>query len=96
MTDFIRAWRTQAGKDQAEGFVPLNSELDEAFQLNWSEEGLVVGGVYSEAISPYNLSSGIILRECCGPSRGLKAATGGLRKIRQGDSRDVVKASDFQ
>ena len=46
VTDFIRAWRTQGGKDLARAFVPLTFELGEAFQFDWSEEGLVVGGVY--------------------------------------------------
>jgi hypothetical protein len=27
-------------------FVPLAFELGEAFQFDWSEEGLVIGGVY--------------------------------------------------
>ena len=27
-------------------FVPLAFELGEAFQLDWSEEGLVIGGIY--------------------------------------------------
>jgi hypothetical protein len=27
-------------------FVPLTFELGEAFQFDWSEEGLVVGGIY--------------------------------------------------
>ncbi len=27
-------------------FVPLTFELGEAFQFDWSEEGLVIGGVY--------------------------------------------------
>jgi hypothetical protein len=27
-------------------FVPLVFELGEAFQFDWSEEGLVVGGIY--------------------------------------------------
>ena len=26
--------------------MPLNFELGEAFQFDWSEEGLVVGGIY--------------------------------------------------
>ena len=46
VTDFIRAWRTQAGKVQSKAFVPLAFELGEAFQFDWSEEGLLVGGVY--------------------------------------------------
>ncbi|MCD0418388.1 hypothetical protein LOC51_14315 [Rubrivivax sp. JA1024] len=27
-------------------FVPLKFELGDAFQFDWSEEGLVVGGIY--------------------------------------------------
>ena len=45
VTDYIRAWRTNAGKD-AKAFVPLKFELGEAFQFDWSEEGMVVGGIY--------------------------------------------------
>ena len=45
VTDFIRAWRASAGKD-VKAFVPLKFELGEAFQFDWSEEGLVVGGIY--------------------------------------------------
>ena len=46
VTDFIREWRQEAVKDPAKAFVPLTFELGEAFQFDWSEEGLVVGGVY--------------------------------------------------
>ncbi len=45
VTDFIRAWRANAGKD-VKAFVPLKFELGEAFQFDWSEEGMVVGGIY--------------------------------------------------
>ena len=45
VTDFIRAWRDNAGKD-VKAFVPLRFELGEAFQFDWSEEALVVGGIY--------------------------------------------------
>jgi len=45
VTDFIRAWRANAGKG-IKAFVPLRFELGEAFQFDWSEEGLVVGGIY--------------------------------------------------
>ena len=45
VTDFIRAWRASAGKD-VKAFVPLRFDLGEAFQFDWSEEGLVVGGIY--------------------------------------------------
>ncbi len=47
VTDFVRDWRL--GEGHAVGtsaFVPLAFEFGEAFQFDWSEEGLVVGGIY--------------------------------------------------
>ena len=47
LTDFVRAWRHGEGQSiSAKAFVPLAFELGEAFQFDWSEEGLVVGGIY--------------------------------------------------
>ncbi|ROZ61392.1 IS21 family transposase [Ramlibacter sp. WS9] len=47
VTDFIRQWRHSVGQGVAvKAFVPLAFELGEAFQFDWSEEGLVVGGMY--------------------------------------------------
>ena len=47
LTDFIREWRVTQGKSAGtHAFVPLSFELGEAFQFDWSEEGLVVGGIY--------------------------------------------------
>ena len=46
VTDFVRAWRQGAGQIiSAKAFVPLAFELGEAFQFDWSEEGLVGGGI---------------------------------------------------
>ena len=45
VTDFIRAWRADEGKN-IKAFVPLKFDLGEAFQFDWSEEGMVVGGIY--------------------------------------------------
>ena len=45
LTAFIRDWRGREGKTP-QAFVPLKFELGEAFQFDWSEEGLVVGGIY--------------------------------------------------
>jgi len=45
VTDFIREWRVTQGK-KPHAFVPLKFDLGEAFQFDWSEEGLVVGGIY--------------------------------------------------
>ena len=49
LTNFIRDWRAQSGKDVTRAFVPLSFEFGEAFQFDWSEEGIVVGGVYYQA-----------------------------------------------
>ena len=47
VTDFIRAWREAQGQAALKNaFVPLEFALGEAFQFDWSEEGLVVGGIY--------------------------------------------------
>jgi transposase len=47
VTDFVRAWRQAAGQAGSNtAFVPLAFEWGEAFQFDWSEEGLVVGGIY--------------------------------------------------
>ena len=45
VTDFIRGWRADEGKN-TKAFVPLKFDLGEAFQFDWSEEGMVVGGIY--------------------------------------------------
>ena len=47
LTDFIRQWRDKQGRlISARAFVPWPSKPGEAFQFDWSEEGLVVGGIY--------------------------------------------------
>lgn len=46
VTNFIRAWREKTGKSPSKAFVPLSFELGEAFQFDWSDEGLVVGGIF--------------------------------------------------
>ncbi len=45
ITAFVREWRGKEGKSLS-AFVPLKFVLGEAFQFDWSEEGLVVGGIY--------------------------------------------------
>ena len=45
VTDFIREWSESEGKSP-HAFVPLSFALGEAFQFDWSTEGLMVGGVY--------------------------------------------------
>jgi len=44
VTDYVRAWRAREGLAVGtHAFVPLAFELGEAFQFDWSEEGVVVG-----------------------------------------------------
>jgi hypothetical protein len=45
VTDFTREWRGREG-NAPRAFVPLSFEQGEAFQFDWSEDGLVVGGIY--------------------------------------------------
>ena len=45
VTHFIRHWRGHEGQ-RLTAFVPLKFELGEVFQFDWSEEGLVIGGIY--------------------------------------------------
>ena len=45
LTAYIREWKGSEGKAQT-AFVPLTFEFGEAFQFDWSEEGLVIGGIY--------------------------------------------------
>lgn len=47
VTDYVRAWRHEQGSvSTTSAFVPLSFELGDAFQFDWSEEGLVLGGIY--------------------------------------------------
>ena len=47
LTDYIRHWRKAgAGEAGRQAFVPLKFRWGEAFQFDWSEESLVVGGLY--------------------------------------------------
>jgi transposase len=44
VTEYVRTWR---GSGQAaNAYVPLKFELGEAFQFDWSDEPMVIGGVY--------------------------------------------------
>lgn len=47
VTEFIRARRREAGAVTARSaYVPLTFAWGEAFQFDWSEEGLVIGGIW--------------------------------------------------
>ena len=51
LTDFIRGWRLGVGANAlSRAFVPLKFALGEAFQFDWSEEGLMIGGVWRKLL----------------------------------------------
>ena len=47
ITEFVRAWRAEAGAVSARAaYVLLTFAWGEAFQFDWSEEHLVIGGIW--------------------------------------------------
>ena len=51
LTDFIRHWRNHSSTVTGKAaFVPLKFELGEAFQFDWSEEWLVIGGIHRKIL----------------------------------------------
>ena len=70
VTDFTRDWRGSAGK-APHAFVPLRFELGEAFQFDWSEEGLLVGGIcYKLQVSHLKLCASRAFWLVAYPSQG--------------------------
>jgi transposase len=51
VTKFIQNWRDAAAKVTGKSaFVPLKFGLGEAFQFDWSEEALMIGGIYRKLL----------------------------------------------
>lgn len=50
--DFIRNWRNQ-GDQCKSAYVPLKFALGEAFQFDWSEEWLVIGGIHRKVLAAH-------------------------------------------
>ena len=46
LTDYIRHWRYGLITGSKSAYVPLKFELGEAFQFDWSEECLMIGGIH--------------------------------------------------
>lgn len=46
LTDYIRHWRNGSTTAGRSAYVPLKFALGEAFQFDWSEEWLVIGGIH--------------------------------------------------
>jgi len=53
VTQFIRHFREYAAVTGKSAFVPLKFELGEAFQFDWSEEWLVIGGIYRKILAAH-------------------------------------------
>ena len=53
VTEFIRRWREGGGTALAKAYVPLQFEPGEAHQFDWSEEHLVVGGVWRKIMAAH-------------------------------------------
>lgn len=54
VTEFVKQWRTTGeGVAAKAAFVPLKFQLGEAFQFDWSEESLVIGGVLRKVIAAH-------------------------------------------
>ena len=53
VTEFVRRWRTQGGQAKVNAFIPLKFELGEAFQFDWSEEHLLIGGVWRKILAAH-------------------------------------------
>ncbi len=53
VTEFIRRWREGGGAAVTKAFVPLQFEPGEAHQFDWSEERLVIGGVWRKIVAAH-------------------------------------------
>lgn len=54
VTDFIRNWHNHAATITGKSvFVPLKFEFGEAFQFDWSEEWLVIGGIHRKIMAAH-------------------------------------------
>ena len=50
VSEYVRRWRDEGGKDQKAAFIPLKFEFGEAFQFDWSEETFVIGGFHRKIL----------------------------------------------
>ena len=53
VTEFVRRWRLEGGSAAVNAYVPLKFELGEAFQFDWSEEHLLIGGVWRKILASH-------------------------------------------
>lgn len=53
VTEFVRRWRLNGGQAVVKAYVPLKFEMGEAFQFDWSEERLIIGGVWRKILASH-------------------------------------------
>jgi transposase len=54
VTELVSDWRARGDSDSGKSaFVPLKFKLGEAFQFDWSEESLVIGGMLRKVIASH-------------------------------------------
>jgi transposase len=54
VTEFVNEWRSRGDSISGKSaFVPLKFKLGEAFQFDWSEESLVIGGLLRKVIASH-------------------------------------------
>ena len=53
VTEFIRRWREDGGAAAVKAYVPLRFEPGEAHQFDWSEEHLMIGGVWRKVMAAH-------------------------------------------
>ena len=46
LTDYVRNWRNAVITSSKSAYVPLKFELGDAFQFDWRDEWLMVGGIH--------------------------------------------------
>jgi transposase len=50
VSEYVRRWRHDGAKALKAAFIPLKFEFGEAFQFDWSEESLVIGGFHRKLL----------------------------------------------
>ena len=50
VSEYVRRWRRDGAKAPKAAFIPLKFEFGEAFQFDWSEESLVIGGFHRKLL----------------------------------------------
>ena len=53
VSEYVRRWRNHGGQANKAAFVPLKFNLGEAYQFDWSEEWLMVGGQIRKVLAAH-------------------------------------------